>query len=82
MTESIVGDHSPLLTRQEVCRILRVHRDTLRRWNLSGKLRAVRIGSRGLRYRSEDLAQVLRSYDIDNPSKTGPKPRRSAPLKA
>ena len=38
---------SPMLTTNEVARLLNVHINTVRRWNNSGILRAYRIGNRG-----------------------------------
>jgi excisionase family DNA binding protein len=38
---------NPMLTTNEVARLLNVHINTVRRWNNSGILRAYRIGTRG-----------------------------------
>jgi excisionase family DNA binding protein len=38
---------NPMLTSNEVARLLNVHINTVRRWSNSGILRAYRIGTRG-----------------------------------
>ena len=49
-----------LLPIKEVARILKVHKETLRRWDNEGKLKAVRVGSRQDRkYRAEDIIPML-----------------------
>ena len=49
-----------LLPLREVARILKVHKETLRRWDNSGKLKAIRIGNRKDRkYRAEDIIPLL-----------------------
>jgi len=51
---------SELLTLDEVAETLKVHKETLRRWDKSGKLKAVRISSRGdRRYRREDIENYI-----------------------
>ncbi len=54
-----------LLTLKEAAEILRVHVATLRRLDKTGKLKAVRVGSRrGLgdrRYRMEDIENYLKN---------------------
>jgi excisionase family DNA binding protein len=55
-------DISELLRIREVSKILKVHRETLRRWDKSGKLKAVRIGSRkDRRYKKEDIKKFVDS---------------------
>jgi len=50
-----------LLTIQDVARLLKVHIETLRRWDKSGKLKAIKINNRGdRRYRMEDINEYLR----------------------
>ena len=50
-----------LLTIQQVARALNVHTETLRRWDKSGKLKAVRLGSRGdRRYRKKEVEKYLK----------------------
>lgn len=49
-----------LLPLREVARILKVHKETLRRWDNTGKLKAIRIGDRkDRRYRAEDIIPLL-----------------------
>jgi excisionase family DNA binding protein len=51
---------SDLLPLKEVARILKVHKETLRRWDNEGKLKAVRIGNRlDRKYRAEDIIPLL-----------------------
>ena len=55
---------SELLTIRQAAKILNVHVETLRRWDKSGKLKAIRISSRGdRRYRKEDIKRFI---DIKN----------------
>lgn len=62
-----------LLTQAEVCALLKVHRDTLWRWNRSGRLPAVSLGVRSVRYHEADVSRLLRFYQPESPSKRGPK---------
>lgn len=49
-----------LLTLQEACEILRVHPNTLRKWDKEGTLVAIRIGTKKVRrYRKEDIISLL-----------------------
>jgi excisionase family DNA binding protein len=51
---------STMLTVREVCRLLHVHSNTLRRWSDQGIIRAYRIGPRGdRRFRPEDIVVLL-----------------------
>jgi excisionase family DNA binding protein len=51
---------SELLSLDEVATALKVHKETLRRWDISGKLKAVRIGNRGdRRYRKVDIENFI-----------------------
>lgn len=53
-------DIKPMLTANEVARLLNVHMNTVRRWSNQGNLRAYRIGSRGdRRFEQEDVIQLL-----------------------
>jgi len=53
---------SELISLREAARILDVHPETLRRWDNSGKLRAVKINKRGDRkYRPEDVIEQLKT---------------------
>lgn len=49
-----------LLTITKVSEILKVHPNTLRKWDKKGILKAVRFGQRGdRRYRQEDILQMV-----------------------
>lgn len=48
-----------LLTLKEACGILKVHPNTLRKWDKKGILKAVRFGQRGdRRYRRGDIEKL------------------------
>jgi two-component system phosphate regulon sensor histidine kinase PhoR len=59
----ILRDHLPdLLTIRQAAEVLGVHRETLRRWDVQGKLRARRIGPRGARrYARQDILRFAQS---------------------
>jgi len=49
-----------LLTIRQAAEILNVHVETLRRWDKSGKLKAIRVNDRGdRRYKPEDLKVII-----------------------
>ena len=49
-----------LLTLREAANILKCHPNTLRNWDRSGLLKAVRLGGRkDRRYRKEDIVKFL-----------------------
>jgi len=49
-----------LLNIKQVSKILGVHPDTLRTWDNTGRLKAVRLGSRrDRRWRREDILKIL-----------------------
>ena len=51
-----------LLTIRQAAEVLNVHVETLRRWDKSGKLPAIRVNDRGdRRYKPEDLENYLNS---------------------
>lgn len=51
-----------LLTIRQTAEVLNVHMETLRRWDKSGKLRAIRINKRGdRRYKPEDLEKLMKT---------------------
>lgn len=51
---------SPMLTTNEVARLLNVHINTVRRWSNNGTLRAYRIGTRGdRRFERTDVLNLL-----------------------
>jgi len=50
-----------LLTLAEACEILKVHPNTLRKWDRKGILKAVRFGERkDRRYRKEDILKIVK----------------------
>ena len=50
-----------LLTIRQAAEILNVHVETLRRWDKSGKLKAIRVNDRGdRRYKPEDLERLMK----------------------
>ena len=49
-----------LISLRETARILKVHKETLRRWDQKGRLKAIRVGSRQDRkYLISDVIQLL-----------------------
>lgn len=51
-----------LLTIRQAAEVLNVHVETLRRWDKSGKLKAIRVNDRGdRRYRPEDLEKLMKN---------------------
>lgn len=51
-----------LLTIRQAAEILNVHVETLRRWDKSGKLKAIRVNDRGdRRYKPEDLEKLMKT---------------------
>lgn len=51
-----------LLTLQEACDLLKLHPNTLRHWDNSGTLPAIRLGTKRVRrYRKEDIINYLNS---------------------
>ena len=53
---------SELLTLSEASKILKVHPNTLRKWDKKGILKAVRFGERkDRRYKKEDLEKLINS---------------------
>lgn len=51
-----------LYTLKEACELLKVHPNTLRKWDKKGILKAVRFGQRGdRRYRRMDLDSLILS---------------------
>lgn len=53
-------DEKPLLQVREAARLLGVHENTMRRWDKSGLIRAVRLPSGIRRFRAEDV-ELLRA---------------------
>ena len=57
---------SELLTLSEASQILKVHPNTLRKWDKKGILKAVRFGQRGdRRYKKEDIEKLTNESRLD-----------------
>lgn len=53
-------DLPKLLTIRQAAEVLNVQVETLRRWDKSGKLKAIRVNDRGdRRYKPEDLEKLI-----------------------
>lgn len=51
-----------LLTIRQAAEVLNVHVETLRRWDKSGKLKAIRVNERGdRRYDPKDIEAILQN---------------------
>lgn len=51
-----------LLTIRQAAEILNVHVETLRRWDKSGKMKAIKVNERGdRRYKPEDLEKIIKA---------------------
>lgn len=61
MTTSKKSQKIPeLLTLNEACAILKVHPNTLRKWDAKGILPAIRIGAKRVRrYKKESILRML-----------------------
>ncbi len=56
---------SKLLNINEAAGMLKVHPETLRRWDKNGKLVAIKIGSRGdRRYKEEDILKLVQDQKL------------------
>lgn len=52
---------STLLTIRQAAEILNVHVETLRRWDKTGKLKAIKVSDRGdRRYKQEDIKSFIK----------------------
>lgn len=55
-----------LLTLKQVCEILKCHPNSLRNWDRTSKLKAIRVGKReDRRYRKDDVLKFLDSMNTD-----------------
>ncbi len=55
---------SELLTISEASQILKMHPNTLRKWDKKGILKAVRFGQRGdRRYRKDDIENLIKKQE-------------------
>ncbi len=60
----ILNNIDKLLTVKEVCEILHVHPNTLRRWSDLGRIKSLRITQRGdRRYRFSEVESFLNSFE-------------------
>lgn len=51
-----------LLTIRQAAEVLNVHVETLRRWDKSGKLKAIRVNERGdRRYKPKDIEKLIKN---------------------
>jgi len=58
-----MDNQNDLLSIQEAAEMLGVHPETLRRWDRSGKLKAIKIGERGdRRFSRSDILKLLNEY--------------------
>jgi len=58
-----MDNQNDLLSIQEAAEMLGVHPETLRRWDRSGKLKAIKIGERGdRRFSKTDILKLLNEY--------------------
>lgn len=64
------------ITRAELSAKLKVHANTLRRWERSGKLTAFGIAGGNVRYSEADVNRVLREISRDMRARPGPNPRQ------
>lgn len=58
-------EESELMTREEVCKLLKISRRTLFYWHKSGKLHASKLGHRLLFNRSEIIALLEKNQTCD-----------------
>ncbi len=57
---------TPMLTVEDVSRLLHVHVNTVRRWSDCGIIRAYRIGVRGdRRFIRDDITHFLSRFKVD-----------------
>jgi len=61
----------PMLTIQDVARLLNIHVNTARRWSDQGIIKSYRITRRGdRRFKQEDIAHFLSGYNDFNTNKS------------
>lgn len=54
-----------LFTAEQVAEVLGVSVKTIRKWRYQGKLKAVKVGERCVRYRREDVLDQLNQEGVD-----------------
>lgn len=52
-------DPTDLLTRKDVARLLKVHTETVKRWQRAGRLKACVLSATVVRYSRADVEQML-----------------------
>jgi excisionase family DNA binding protein len=52
---------SPFLTTSEAAELLRVQPRTIQYWEKSGRIKALRISGRGIRFKREDVLALISS---------------------
>ena len=69
------GNEKTLLTIKEVCREFNVHPNTLRNWDRSGKLKAMRVGPRkDRRYKRDEVFSFFYGEDPTKKDSTKEEP--------
>ena len=67
-SETKIESESDILTLTEVSEILQVHPNTLRNWDKTGELKALRIGDKGRRrYRRLDVNNYIKKMENAKP---------------
>lgn len=62
---------NPMLTVNEVAKLLHIHKNTVRRWSDQGIIKSYRITKRGdRRFQKEDITKFLATYAEFNANKT------------
>jgi len=60
MKDVVDADENSLMTVREVCQLLHIHANTLRRWGAKGLVKEYRIGSGyQRRFKSSDVAMLI-----------------------
>jgi excisionase family DNA binding protein len=62
------SDTQVLLTREEVAERLKVHKHTIRWMERRGQIQRIRLSSRLIRYREEDVLKLLQVTPATNPA--------------
>lgn len=58
--KTVIDENQELMTLNDACSLLKVHRNTLRNWTKEGKLKTFRIGERkDRRFRKRDIEELL-----------------------
>ncbi|MCL2869302.1 helix-turn-helix domain-containing protein [Candidatus Saccharibacteria bacterium] len=66
MKEVSIDNLPEYLTMTEVSKLLNVHQNTLRNWDASGELKAVRMGVKRIRrYKKADILAFIKLLETD-----------------